>query len=68
MLSGIIPRSTVVLEVTETQPTLKGATASASYKPARLETGITIQVSPFIRAGDRIYVDPLEEKYLERVK
>jgi len=57
----------VELEVTETQPTLKGATASASYKPAKLETGVMVQVPPFIRVGDRIRVDTAEGKYLERV-
>lgn len=65
---GISPPSTVDLEVVETEPTLKGATASASYKPAKLETGVTIQVPPFIQIGDRVRVDPLEGKYLERVK
>jgi elongation factor P len=65
---GISPPSTVELEVTETQPTLRGATASASYKPAKLETGVTIQVPPFIQIGDRIRVDTSEGKYLERVR
>jgi elongation factor P len=65
---GISPPSTVGLEVTETQPTFKGATASASYKSAKLETGITIQVPPFIQVGDRICVDTFDGKYLERVK
>jgi elongation factor P len=65
---GISSPSTVELEVTETQPTLRGATASASYKPAHLETGVTIQVPPFIQIGDRIRVDPAEGKYLERVR
>ena len=65
---GISPPSTVELQVTETEPSLKGATASASYKPAKLETGITIQVPPFIQVGDRVRVDPLEGQYLERVK
>ncbi len=64
---GISPPSSVELEVTDTQPALKRATASASYKPAVLETGITIQVPPFIEAGDRIRVDTSEGKYLERV-
>jgi len=50
-----------------TQPALKRATATASYKPAVLETGITIQVPPFIEAGDRIRVDTSEGKYLERI-
>jgi elongation factor P len=65
---GIIPPSTVELKVTDTQPMLKGATASGSYKPARLETGITIPVPPFIQAGDRIRIEPVEGKYLERVR
>jgi elongation factor P len=65
---GISPPSTVELQVVETEPMLKGATASASYKPARLETGVTIQVPPFIQVGDRIRVDPLEGTYLERMK
>lgn len=56
------------LEVAETQPTLRGATATASYKPAKLETGVTIQVPPFIQIGDRIRVSPSEGKYLERVR
>lgn len=65
---GIGPPSTVDLEVVETEPSLKGATASASYKPAKLETGITIQVPPFVQVGDRVRVDPSEGKYLERIK
>ncbi len=65
---GISPPSTVELEVVETEPTLKGATASASYKPAKLETGVTIQVPPFIQIGDRVRVDPLGGEYLERIK
>ena len=65
---GISPPSTVDLEVVETEPSLRGATASASYKPAKLETGITIQVPPFVQVGDRVRVDPSEGKYLERIK
>ncbi len=65
---GMSPPSTVELEVVETEPGLKGATASSSYKPAKLETGVTIQVPPFIQVGDRVRLDPLEGKYLERVK
>lgn len=65
---GISPPSTVDLEVVDTEPSMKGATASASYKPAKLETGVTIQVPPFIQVGDRVRVDPAEGAYLERVK
>ena len=55
-------------QVVETEPSLKGATASSSYKPAKLETGITIQVPPFVQVRDRVRVDPSEGKYLERIK
>ncbi len=65
---GISPPSTVDLEVVDTEPILKGATASASYKPAKLETGVMVQVPPFIQIGDKVRVDPSEGKYLERVK
>ena len=65
---GISPPSTVDLEVVDTEPSLKGATASASYKPAKLETGVTIQVPPFVQVGDKVRVDPSEGTYLERIK
>lgn len=65
---GVSPPSTVDLKVIETEPSMKGATASASYKPAKLETGVTIQVPPFIQIGDKVRVDPSEGSYLERVK
>ncbi len=65
---GMNPPATVELEVVDTEPVLKGATASASYKPAKMETGITLMVPPFIQIGDRVRVDPSEGRYLERVK
>ena len=58
----------VELTVIETQPEMKGATASNSPKPAKLETGVTVQVPPFIKQGDRIRVDPAKGVYLERAK
>ena len=58
----------VELTVVETTPELKGATASNSPKPAKLETGVTVQVPPFVKEGDRIRVDPSKGVYLERVK
>ena len=58
----------VELKVVETEPELKGATASNSPKPATLETGVVIQVPAFIRPGDVVRVDPSEGKYLERAK
>ena len=56
------------LTVTQTEPSLKGATVSNVNKPATLENGVTIQVPPFINEGDRIRVDPSESRYIERAK
>lgn len=60
--------ATVDLEVKETEPSLKGATVSNVTKPATMETGLVVQVPPFISAGEKIRVDTAEGKYLERVK
>ncbi len=65
---GIKPPPTVNLKVVETEPSLKGATASAQNKPATLETGLIVQVPPFVDIGDVIKVDTSEGKYVERVK
>jgi len=56
------------LTVTQTEPSLKGATVSNVNKPATLENGVTIQVPPFVNEGDRIRVDPREGRYIERAK
>jgi len=58
---------TVNLEVVETDPGFKGDTATGGSKPAKLETGITIQVPLFINNGDTIKVDTRSGSYLERV-
>lgn len=63
---GIELPNTVQLRVVETEPGMKNATASASYKPARLETGLTIQVPQFINEGDHLQIDTRENKYLSR--
>ena len=65
---GVNPPHTLELKVTATEPYLKGATQSASNKPATLETGITISVPQFIKEGDIIRIDTREDKYLERIK
>jgi elongation factor P len=65
---GIELPPVVELEVIETEPELKGATASNSNKPAKLSTGVTIMVPPFIKQGDMVRVDPNEGRYLERAK
>jgi len=59
--------STVELKVIETEPGIRTATVSNVTKPAKLETGVLIQVPNFINEGDVIRVNPLEGKYLERV-
>jgi elongation factor P len=56
----------VVLTVVDTEPNIKGATATTSFKPARLETGITVQVPPFIDKGERIKVNTDDGAYIER--
>ena len=65
---GVEMPSFVEVKVAETEPELKGATASNSPKPATLETGAVIQVPPFIRQGEMVRVDPSEGRYLERAK
>jgi elongation factor P len=57
---------TVDLEVVETEPGIKGATATRTTKPATLETGLVVQVPVFIDRGDVIRVDTTDKKYLER--
>ena len=59
---------TVDLEITETAPTIKGATAQAQLKPATLETGIQIMVPPYLSSGERIRVDTRDGRFVERVK
>jgi elongation factor P len=66
-LSVEIP-DTVVLEIAQTDPTLKGQTAAASYKPALLSNGTRIMVPPHIEAGVRVVVNTREGTYVERAK
>lgn len=56
----------VALQVTETEPGFKGDTATGGSKPAKLETGVRIQVPLFINAGDVIKVDTRSGEYLEK--
>ncbi len=58
----------VVLEVAQTEPGVRGDTATGGTKPATLETGAVIQVPLFIHAGDRVRVDTRTGSYIERVK
>jgi len=63
---GIELPQIVELSVVETEPGLKSATASSVTKPAKLETGLVVQVPPFINEGDKIRVDTSEGAYLSR--
>lgn len=64
---GIELPQTVDLLVEDTVPGIKGATASAQVKPARLETGLVVQVPPFVNAGDRVRVNTETGEYQSRV-
>jgi len=63
---GVELPQTVELTVVETEPGLKSATASNVTKPAKLETGVVVQVPPFVNEGDKIRVDTAEGAYLSR--
>jgi elongation factor P len=63
---GIELPQTVDLVVQDTAPGIKGATASAQLKPATLETGLVVQVPPFVNIGDRIRVNTESGEYLAR--
>lgn len=56
----------VILQVVETDPGLRGDTATGGTKPAKLETGAVVQVPLFLNEGDVIRVDRREDKYIER--
>jgi elongation factor P len=58
----------VVLEVVETEPVVKGQTASSSFKPAVLSNGVRTMVPPHINAGTRVVVQTEDGAYLERAK
>lgn len=65
---GVEPPKVVELKVVDTTPNMKGATVTASQKPATLETGLVVNVPPFIEVGETIRVDTEGAKYLERAK
>lgn len=58
--------NTVVLTVVETEPPLKGATAAGGSKPAKLETGLVVQVPMFVETGTKIVVDTRSGEYVSR--
>ena len=66
-LSASLPAH-VVLEITHTEPGIKGNTATNTFKPATTETGADIQVPLFIEEGNKIKIDTQKGVYIERVK
>ena len=64
--AGVQLPASVELTVAETEPGVKGDTVSNVTKPAKLETGATVQVPLFVNTGERIKVDPREKRYISR--
>ena len=65
--SELVPPMFVELEVSETQPGVKGDTVSGGSKPATLETGAVVNVPLFVKTGDRLKIDTRTGDYVERV-
>lgn len=63
---GVQVPTTVELTVTETQPSIKGATVTGSGKPATLETGLVVNVPDFIEAGQKLVINTAEGTYVSR--
>lgn len=63
---GVELPNTVVLEVKETEPGIKGDTASGGTKPAILETGLSVQVPFFINEGDKLIINTTDSSYVSR--
>ncbi len=63
----LLPDS-VVMEVVEADPVVKGQTASSSYKPGTLENGVRVMVPPHIEIGTRVVVNTADGSYVERAK
>ena len=60
-----LPR-TVIFEIADTEPSVKGQTASSSYKPATASNGVRIMIPPYMSAGERIVVDTTSGEYVRR--
>ncbi|MCF8473742.1 MAG: elongation factor P [Emcibacter sp.] len=58
----------VILEIMETEPVVKGQTASSSFKPAVTDNGCRVMVPPFVNVGDKIVVNTEDGSYIERAK
>lgn len=67
ILTAELPQ-TVILEITYTEPGLKGDTATNTLKPAKVETGAEVRVPLFINEGEKIKINTKDGSYVERVK
>jgi elongation factor P len=65
---GVHLPATVILEIIEADPVVKGQTATSSYKPAKLSNGVKTMVPPFIETGEKIVVRTEDASYVERSK
>jgi len=65
---GIQLPNSLVFEIVETAPVVRGATKTASSKPAKLENGVTVNVPEFVEQGTRVRVNPKTGEYLDRAK
>jgi elongation factor P len=65
---NVIPPTFMEMKIAQTEQSMRGATAAASYKHAWMENGLVVSVPPFVQEGDVIRIDTREDKYLERVK
>lgn len=65
---GVTMPEYVTLTIAETEPTVKGQTASGSFKPAVLENGVRVMIPPYLPQGERIVVRIADREYIERAK
>ncbi|MCB2113518.1 MAG: elongation factor P [Parvularculaceae bacterium] len=65
---GVTLPETAIVTIQETEPTVKGQTASSSYKPATLENGARVMIPPYLSEGERIVVRISDREYVERAK
>jgi elongation factor P len=65
---GIELPNSMVFEIVDTAPVVRGATKTASSKPAKLENGVTVNVPEFVEQGTRVRVNPNTSEYLDRAK
>lgn len=63
---GLELPTSVVMQVVDTEPAIRNATATTTFKPAKMETGITVQVPPFVNSGEKIRLKTDDGSYIER--